>query len=226
MPRHQWSDHKSRSALVAPRERRPLTSTDRHLHRGGTIDPVTAVLAALLAALATSATPPAAQPGAQPAVTSQNPPTAQGPTIPKAPDADALLAQAVQLHEAGDLFGAVTNYEAYLKTNPDNAGARSNLGAAYVRLGRLPEGIAEYRKALALDPASPTYRFNLALALYKAARYAEAVTELQSTIEAAPRHLGARLLLGASRQRREPAPRHRTHRPPRPSTGSRRSAQC
>ena len=35
--------------------------------------------------------------------------------------------------------------------------ARSNLGAAYVRLGRLPEGIDEYRKALALDPASPAY---------------------------------------------------------------------
>ena len=80
---------------------------------------------------------------------------AQEPIIPKAPDADALLAQAVQLHQAGDLYGAVENYEAYLKTNPDNAGARSNLGAAYVRLGRLPEGIAEYRKALALDPAQP-----------------------------------------------------------------------
>ena len=121
---------------------------------------------------------------------------AQGPTIPKSPDADALLAQAVQLQEAGDLFGAVSNYEAYLKTNPDNAGARSNLGAAYVRLGRLPEGIAEYRKALALDPASPTYRFNLALALYKGGRYPDAISELQATVDKAPRHLAARLLLG------------------------------
>ena len=137
---------------------------------------MTAAIAALLAALSSA--------------------PAQGPTVPKAPDGDALLAQAVQLQEAGDLFGAVSNYEAYLKTNPDNAGARSNLGAAYVRLGRLPEGIAEYRKALALDPASPTYRFNLALALYKGGRYPDAVSELQATIDKAPRHLAARLLLG------------------------------
>ena len=35
----------------------------------------------------------------------------QGPTIPKAPDADTLLAQAVELQQAGDMFGAVTNYD-------------------------------------------------------------------------------------------------------------------
>ena len=44
---------------------------------------------------------------------------------------------------------------------------------------------------------SPTFRFNLALALYKGGRYAEAVTELQGVlVDAAPRHLQARLLLG------------------------------
>ena len=150
---------------------------------------MTAALATLLAALSL---PPLQGHGPAPAPTA----APQGPTIPKAPDADALLAQAVELQQAGDLFGAVTNYEAYLKTNPDNAGVRSNLGAAYVRLGRLADGVAEYRKALAIDPASPTYRFNLAIALYKGGRYPEAVTELQTTLDKAPRHLGARLLLG------------------------------
>jgi serine/threonine-protein kinase HipA len=119
-----------------------------------------------------------------------------GPVIPKAPDADALLAQAVQLHEAGDLFGAVTNYEAYLKSDANNAGVRSNLGAAYVRLGRVAEGVAEYRKALAIEPGNPTYRFNLALALYRTAQYAEAVTELQGVLARQDDHLSARLLLG------------------------------
>jgi tetratricopeptide (TPR) repeat protein len=120
---------------------------------------------------------------------------AQGPVIPKAPDADAVLAQAVQLHEAGDIFGAITGYEAYLKTDPNNAGVRSNLGAAYVRLGRFADGVAEYQKALAIEPASATYRFNLSLALYKGGRYVDAVRELQTVI-AAPQHKGARLLLG------------------------------
>ena len=94
------------------------------------------IAAALAVALLQGASPP--------------PAPAQGPIIPKAPDADTILAQAVQLHQAGDLLGAITNYEAYLETNPGNAGVHSNLGAAYVRLGRVPDGIAQYRKAMAI----------------------------------------------------------------------------
>ena len=124
----------------------------------------------------------------------QTPPPDQGPVIPKAPDAETVLAQAVKLHEAGDIIGAITNYEAYLKSDPNNPGVRSNLGAAYVRMGRLAEGIEEYRKALAIEPANPTFRFNLALALYKGGRYPEAVTELQGVLKGQTDHLGARLL--------------------------------
>jgi tetratricopeptide (TPR) repeat protein len=126
----------------------------------------------------------------------QNPPPDQGPVIPKAPDAETVLAQAVKLHEAGDIIGAITNYEAYLKTDPNNPGVRSNLGAAYVRMGRLAEGIEEYRKAIAIEPANPAFRFNLALALYKGGRYVDAVTELQGVLQRQQDHLGARLLLG------------------------------
>ena len=93
-------------------------------------------------------------------------------------------------------MGAITNYEAYLKTEPNNAGVRSNLGAAYVRLGRLADGVTEYRKALAIDPGNPMFRFNLALALYKGGKFAEAVTELQGVLAKQADHLQARLLLG------------------------------
>ena len=141
------------------------------------------VLLAALVAPAAAQGPPQLPPG-------------QGPIIPKAPDADTILAQAVQLHQAGDLVGAITNYEAYLKTEPNNAGVRSNLGAAYVRLGRLADGVTEYRKALAIDPGNPTFRFNLALALYKGGKFAEAVTELQGVLDKQADHLQARLLLG------------------------------
>ena len=124
--------------------------------------------------------------------------TPQGPVIPKAPDADAILSQAVQLHEAGDILGAITGYEAYLKVDPNNAGVHSNLGAAYVRLGRFDDGIAEYRKALTLDPASPTFRFNLAIALYKGGRYVDAVRELQTVVAASPQHKGCLLYTSPS----------------------------
>ena len=121
----------------------------------------------------------------------------EGPVIPKAPDAEAVLAQAVQLHEAGDFFGAITNYEAYLKVQPNNAGVHSNLGAAYVRLGRVADGIAEYRKALALDSASATFRFNLALALYTGRpvhRRGDRAADHRSAVR--PATSAARLLLG------------------------------
>ena len=156
-------------------------SPGRYNHR--VIRAVLVVLLAALVAPAAAQGPPQLPPG-------------QGPIIPKAPDADTILAQAVQLHQAGDLVGAITNYEAYLKTEPNNAGVRSNLGAAYVRLGRLADGVTEYRKALAIDPGNPMFRFNLALALYKGGKFPEAVTELQSVLARQADHLQARLLLG------------------------------
>src|SRR5215831_18084365 len=42
--------------------------------------------------------------------------------------ADSLLGHAIQLHQSGDLEGAIREYRAYLKQVPDNAMARSNLG--------------------------------------------------------------------------------------------------
>ena len=134
-------------AATAARPRPPAltTSTDRS-GSGRYNRSVTVVLAAILAALSQALGLAGPRP---------NPRQSQGPIIPKAPDADALLAQAVQLHEAGDIFGAVTNYEAYLKTNPDNAGARSNLGAAYVRLGRLAGGHRRVPQGAGARPGEP-----------------------------------------------------------------------
>ena len=92
---------------------------------------------------------------------------------PAPPQADALLQQAVELQQAGDLLGAIAAYERALKIEPANPGARSNLGAALVRLGRYDEAIDEYRRAIEGDPSNPSFRFNLALAFYKAARIQE-----------------------------------------------------
>ena len=53
---------------------------------------------------------------------------------------------------------------------PDRVDARSNLGAAFVRLGRYEDAVVEYRRALEIEPELAAVRFNLALALYKSAR--------------------------------------------------------
>lgn len=98
--------------------------------------------------------------------------------------ADAAFAQAIQLHQAGDIEGAVRGYQAILVKYPQRVDVRSNLGAAFSRLGRYEEAIAQYTEALKLDSKNQTIRFNLALAYYKAAMFAEAAAELNRFLAA------------------------------------------
>jgi tetratricopeptide (TPR) repeat protein len=111
------------------------------------------------------------------------------------PDADALFAQGVARHQAGDVVGAIEFYQACLEKDPSRVDARSNLGAAYAKLGRYDDAAEHYRKALAQAPDQGAIRFNLALALFKSARIAEAVPELEQVVAKDPRNRAAVLLL-------------------------------
>ena len=102
------------------------------------------------------------------------------------PDVEREFARATQLHQAGDLQGAVRAYLAILNSHPARVDVRSNLGAAYSALGRYEEAIDQYKRALIIDGSNSAIRFNLALAYYKAAWFAEAATELEKFIAAAP----------------------------------------
>jgi len=119
----------------------------------------------------------------------------QTPVAAPAKDATTLFRQAIELHQAGDVLGAIESYKAVLNLEPAHAGARSNLGAAYVRLGRYADAVEQYQQALAVDKDNPTFRFNLGLAFYKSARMTEAAAELSQVIERQPDHRNARLVL-------------------------------
>src|SRR4029077_2566239 len=86
---------------------------------------------------------------------------AQAPSSP-----EATLRHAIELHQGGDVEGAIREYRAYLKQVPDSVMASSNLGAALSRSGRYEEAIAEYRKALEKEPDNLPVRVNLALSYY------------------------------------------------------------
>jgi tetratricopeptide (TPR) repeat protein len=118
---------------------------------------------------------------------------------PAPQSADELFAKGVQLHQAGDILGAVEAYQEALQKDPARVDARSNLGAAYVRLGRYEDAIREYRRALETLPSHAGVRFNLALALYKSAQVSEAATELEKVVAAEPEQKAARLLLADCR---------------------------
>jgi tetratricopeptide (TPR) repeat protein len=105
-------------------------------------------------------------------------------------DVDRAFARATQLHESGDIQGAIRGYQAILVAHPQRVDVRSNLGAAYSRLGRYEEAIEQYKQALGLDAHNEAIRFNLALAYYKAAWFSEAASELtQFLAAAAPKNL-------------------------------------
>ena len=94
--------------------------------------------------------------------------------------------RAMQLHQNGDLQGAVRAYLAILAAHPARIDVRSNLGAAYSALGRYEDAIEQYKRALIIDGTNYAIRFNLALAYYKAAWFSEAATELEKFIAAVP----------------------------------------
>jgi tetratricopeptide (TPR) repeat protein len=112
-----------------------------------------------------------------------------------AQDADRLIARAIELHNAGDVLGAIESYTAALAIQPDRADALSNLGAAYVRLGQYDDAIKQYELALKSDPASTAIRLNLALAYYKSARPNQAIPQLKRVVSSDPQAKGAYLLL-------------------------------
>lgn len=117
---------------------------------------------------------------------------AQGP----APvDVDRLLARAIELHQAGDLLGAVDTYKAVLTISPDRADVLSNLGAAFVRLGQFDDAIEQYKEALKHDGMNAGVRLNLALAFYKSARPQQAIPQLKRVLASDPDARNAYLIL-------------------------------
>jgi len=104
----------------------------------------------------------------------------------KPADVERAFANATRLHESGNIDGAVRAYQAILATHPERVDVRSNLGAAYSRLGRYEDAIEQYKLALATDSRNQTIRRNLAMADYKAALFGEAASELEKFIAAAP----------------------------------------
>jgi len=106
-----------------------------------------------------------------------------------------LLRHAIQLHQSGDIEGAIREYRAYLKQSPKNVMARSNLGAALSRGGRYGEAITEYKQALASEPGNVPVRLNLALAYYKTADLGNAADQLTAVIKQQPANRQAIFLL-------------------------------
>jgi tetratricopeptide (TPR) repeat protein len=127
----------------------------------------------------------------------KTPPPTSRPAPAAATDAEVepIYIRAVQLHQSGDLEGALREYQAFLIQRPERLDARSNLGVIYARLGRYAEAIETYKRALALDGRNTTIRFNLAVAYYKTAQILSATSELNTVLAVQPENKNALYLL-------------------------------
>jgi tetratricopeptide (TPR) repeat protein len=119
----------------------------------------------------------------------------------QAKEAQQILARAVELHQAGNIEGAIQEYKKFLTLYPKVAEVRSNLGAAYVRSGQYEAAIEEYKIALTLDSKNAGVRFNLGVAYYKSAQLDAAVAEFEKVRLADGANQNALMLLADCRLR-------------------------
>ena len=108
---------------------------------------------------------------------------------------DTLVQDAIRKQKAGDLDGAVREHKEFLKSHPDAAVIRANLGAALAGLGQFEEAIKEYKAALQQSPSVPGVLLNLGLAYYKMGRIGDAAVTLAKVHKADPANDQATLLL-------------------------------
>jgi len=108
---------------------------------------------------------------------------------------EEVLKQAIGMHQAGDIPGAINAYQQYLAAHPDSLIAHSNLGAAFSRSGRFQDAIVHYQRALELQPGNTGVELNLGLAYYKTNQKEKAAGAFAKVHEAAPGEMQPMLLL-------------------------------
>src|SRR5207253_145192 len=84
----------------------------------------------------------------------------------------------VALWEAGRRAGAIAEYQAALRIQPDDAAAQNNLAASLQQMGRAREAIPHYEAALKLKPDYAEAHSNRALALARASGRADLAAQL------------------------------------------------
>ena len=106
---------------------------------------------------------------------------------------EQTLWRAQALQQAGDLEGAIEQYQAFLAQHPEAAEARVSLGNAYASIGHYQEAIIQYERALEIgglrDPTGTNYalgRVYLQMAEFEKARHvlAQVVSERSKDKEA------------------------------------------
>ncbi|OIQ87683.1 TPR repeat-containing protein YrrB [mine drainage metagenome] len=121
--------------------------------------------------------------------------------LPPNASIEALFAQAVALHAAGETSGAEQLYRALMARAPGQAAIPLNLGSLLQAQGRHKEAVACFRKAVATKPGMAEAHNNLGVALQSLGREAEAAKSFRRAIALTPGMAEAHRNLGIAHSR-------------------------
>lgn len=104
------------------------------------------------------------------------------PANPPVPAANRLFADAVALHQRGDLEGAEVRYRQVLGLQPGHADALHHLGLIAYAAGMLDEASSHIGESLRRKPANAAAHANLALVHHARGDYAGALAECDAAL--------------------------------------------
>ncbi len=124
------------------------------------------------------------------------------PPLPQpAPSAaDAEVAQALRLHQAGQVLEARERYQKIVARHPNHAGALNLLGVTYLQTREPGTGVPLLEKAVRLQTRFHEAHCNLGAALRAVGRYEEAIEACRRAIALQPRYPEAHNNLGCALQ--------------------------
>jgi tetratricopeptide (TPR) repeat protein len=109
----------------------------------------------------------------------------------RAPDSRVVhISLGILAESKQDPAGALREYEAALKLNPDIIDALNNAAFVYAHSGHWPEAAQKFERIVSLTPDKAIAHFNLSFAYSVQKRYSEALSEQRIAIELDPK--GAR----------------------------------
>jgi tetratricopeptide (TPR) repeat protein len=111
-------------------------------------------------------------------------------------DIDALVGEAIQLHQSGNIQAAVERYTRILAQEPENPNALHFIGLTQYQSGQPSTAMEAMWRSLALTPKEPEFFSNYSAAAWSAGRYAEGLWAAEHALSLNENHPGALNNLG------------------------------
>ena len=111
-------------------------------------------------------------------------------------DVDALLSEALQLHEAGNIASAVERYSQILQQQPENATALHFAGLSHYQAGQPSAALELMWRSLKLTHNEPEFFSNVSAAAWSSGRNDDGRWAAEQTLAINPEHVGALNNLG------------------------------